>query len=388
MSEFFNTGLSQQTFLDEYWQKKPLLIRQAFPDFESPITPEELAGFACLEDVESRLIEEHASTGPWLCRHGPFSEDDFEALPASHWTLLVQDMDKHEPELIDITRCFDFIPDWRRDDLMISYAPIGGSVGPHTDGYDVFLLQAKGTRRWQVGAEPLLETRLIEGLDLKILSEFKADQSWDLEPGDMLYLPPHFAHHGVAQNDCMTFSIGFRAPTQTEVLDAYLQELADSEMGDVHYSDPDLNVNTSETKIDKRAMARFKQSLIDTINQSDTLLQSAVGRLVTQTKPSLEWLADEYIQDNDPMSLSTQFESGGILQRNRYIRMAWTESENHLFLFIAGEKLTLSASYQSMMNMLTGVLPISLQQWESLRQYEGAEQVLNALIQHGGWYWE
>lgn len=388
MSEFFNTGLSQQTFLDEYWQKKPLLIRQAFPNFETPITPDELAGFACLEDMESRLIEEHASTGPWLCRHGPFSEDDFAALPASHWTLLVQDMDKHQPELAAITRYFNFIPDWRRDDLMISYAPIGGSVGPHTDGYDVFLLQAKGTRRWQVGAEPLLETHLIEGLDLKILSEFTADQTWDLEPGDMLYLPPHFAHHGVALNDCMTFSIGFRAPTQTELLDAYLQELADSNMGDAHYSDPALNLNKSETQIDKAAMARFKQSLIDTINQSDTILQSAVGRLVTQTKPSLEWLADEYISDDNSLALSNQFESGGVLQRNRYIRMAWTESDKHICLFVAGEKLTLSNAYKAVIDMLTGTTPISLEQWTSLQQYEQAEQVLNALIQHGGWYWE
>ncbi len=388
MTDFFNTGLSQQAFLDEYWQKKPLLIRQAFPEFQSPISPDELAGFACQEDMESRLIEEHAKSGPWQCRHGPFAEDDFAELPASHWTLLVQDMDKHEPELADITRCFNFIPDWRRDDLMISYAPVGGSVGPHTDGYDVFLLQAKGTRRWQIGVEPLLETDLIHGLDLKILSEFTADESWDLEPGDMLYLPPHIAHHGVALDDCMTFSIGFRAPTQTEVLDAFLHELAESGLGDMHYSDSDLAIQSSEMKIDAAAIERFKHSLIDTINQSDTLLQSAVGRLVTQTKPSLEWLADEYLSDEDELSVSAQFQAGRQLQRNPYIRLAWAETKQNIFLFVAGEKLTISVTYKTVMDMLTGNSPIGSQQWQSLQQYPQAEKVLSYLIEQGGWYWQ
>ncbi|MEC9412036.1 MAG: cupin domain-containing protein [Pseudomonadota bacterium] len=387
MSEFFNTGLSQQAFLDQYWQKKPLLIRQAFPDFESPITPDELAGFACQDDIESRLIEEHTNSGPWKCRHGPFSEDDFSELPESHWTLLVQDMDKHEPVLADITRQFSFIPEWRRDDLMISYAPVGGSVGPHTDGYDVFLLQAKGTRRWQIGAEPILDTDLIDGLDLKILAEFNADESWDLEPGDMLYLPPHFAHHGVAMNDCMTFSIGFRAPTQTEVLDAYLQELAESVFGERHYSDPDLRLNVSETQIDGAAIARFKQSLIDTINHSDALLQSALGRLVTQTKPSLEWLADEYHTDDNTLSISAQFEAGVELQRNPYIRLAWTAAEQNIFLFVAGEKLVVDPSYKAVVDILTGSSAIKGEQWRLLQQHEGAERVLSSLVEQGAWYW-
>lgn len=387
MTEFFNTGLSQQVFLDEYWQKKPLLIRQAFPYFESPITPEELAGFACQADVESRLIEEHAESGPWKCRHGPFNEDDFAELPESHWTLLVQDMDKHEPVLADITRQFSFIPEWRRDDLMISYAPVGGSVGPHTDGYDVFLLQAKGTRRWQIGAEPILDTDLIDGLDLKILAEFNADESWDLEPGDMLYLPPHYAHHGVAMNDCMTFSIGFRAPTQTEVLDAYLHELAESVSGETHYSDPDLCINSSETEIDKEAITRFKQSLIDTINHSDALLQSALGRLVTQTKPSLEWLADEYLTEDNEHSISAQFKAGATLQRNPYIRLAWTAAEQNIFLFVAGEKLVVDPSYKAIVDILTGSSAINSEQWQLLQQHEGAERVLSSLVEHGAWYW-
>ena len=151
MTDFFNTGLSQQQFLDEYWQKKPLLIRQAFADFETPISPDELAGLACEAEIESRLIEEQGETAAWQVTNGPLSEQDFAKLPATHWTMLVQDVDKHVPELRTLLDPFRFISDWRRDDLMISFAPEHGTVGPHTDGYDVFLLQALGERRWQIG---------------------------------------------------------------------------------------------------------------------------------------------------------------------------------------------------------------------------------------------
>ncbi|MDQ7072792.1 MAG: cupin domain-containing protein [Gammaproteobacteria bacterium] len=149
MADFFNTGLTQQQFLEQYWQKKPLLIRQAYTDFKSPITPDELAGLACEPEIESRLIEEYGQDKNWQVTAGPLSEADFERLPATHWTMLVQDVDKHLPELQYLLDPFRFIPDWRRDDLMISYAPQHGTVGPHTDSYDVFLLQAMGTRRWQ-----------------------------------------------------------------------------------------------------------------------------------------------------------------------------------------------------------------------------------------------
>ena len=190
MTAFFNTGLTQQQFLQQYWQKKPLLIRQAFSDFQSPISPDDLAGLACEPEIESRLIEEKGALGPWQVRSGPLTEDDFARLPSTHWTMLVQDVDKHLPELQSLLDPFRFIPDWRRDDLMVSYAPQHGSVGPHTDGYDVFLLQAMGERRWQINDKAMTDAALIEGLDVQILQEFHPDQSWDLQPGDMLYLPP------------------------------------------------------------------------------------------------------------------------------------------------------------------------------------------------------
>ena len=190
MTAFFNTGLTQQQFLEEYWQKKPLLIRQAFTDLRSPITTDELIELACEPDIESRLIQQNEQSGDWLLKSENLSEQDFEKLAATHWTVLVQDIDKHLAELQSVIDPFRFLPDWRYDDLMASYAPKSGSVGAHTDSYDVFLLQTMGTRRWQISDRPIMQPELISGLDLKILKTFDPDQSWDLAPGDMLYLPP------------------------------------------------------------------------------------------------------------------------------------------------------------------------------------------------------
>jgi 50S ribosomal protein L16 3-hydroxylase len=389
MTEFFNTGLSQQAFLEQYWQKKPLLIRQAIPNFQSPITPEELAGLACEEEVESRLIEEHSPEGAWRLRHGPFTEQDFAELPESHWTTLVQDMDKHVPELCSLLEPFRFIPDWRRDDLMISFAPVGGTVGPHTDGYDVFLLQAMGTRRWQISDGPILEAELVDGLPVRILAEFEPDQSWDLEPGDMLYLPPHVAHHGVALNDCMTFSVGFRAPKQRELLDIFMHSLMEHDAGQWHYADPELTLPTSETEIDAAARQRFKALLKQLIDESDDLVNEAVGRLVTETKPNLELFAQDLTTDEEEdFDFEQNFVQGLVLRRNPYMRFAWSEMENTVQLFVAGEMFVLSRNNRQWMDDLTVNEVIDADNWQQLSASDELTDVISQLIQLGAWYWD
>lgn len=389
MTAFFNSELSQQQFLTQFWQKKPLLIRQALPGFDPLLSIEELAGLACEEDIESRLIEETGEAGPWQCRHGPFSNSDFAALPASHWTLLVQDVDKHVPELAPIMRRFSFIPEWRRDDLMVSFAPVGGSVGPHTDGYDVFLLQALGCRRWQISHEPLQEAEFIDGLELKILREFDADESWELQPGDMLYLPPHFAHHGVALNDCMTFSIGFRAPTQLEMLDAFMQTLTDQAGGQQRYRDPGLQVAEDDRLIDAAALSRFKQSLMNVIEQSDNWISDAVGRLMTETKPSLLFLAD--LNSSEPLEesgLSEKMLGGERLVRNSYIRLAWLETEDDFRVYAAGEGVSVAKQASEALPVLTGDKPIALDELKALREQPTALSALCALVGLGAWHWD
>ncbi len=208
-------------FLRDYWQKKPLLIRQAIPEFSSPISQADLFQLATQDDVESRLITHREQQ--WKLTSGPFT-----ALPTQteEWTLLVQGVNLHHPTAHAMLRQFNFLPDARLDDLMISYAGDGGGVGPHFDSYDVFLLQAHGQRRWQISAQK--DLRLVDDLPLKILQNFTSEQEFILEPGDMLYLPPHYAHNGVALGECMTWSIGFRAPTYQELGVAFLQFMSDS----------------------------------------------------------------------------------------------------------------------------------------------------------------
>jgi 50S ribosomal protein L16 3-hydroxylase len=388
MSDFFNTGLTQQQFLDEYWQKKPLLIRKAFIDFESPISPEDLAGLACEPEIESRLIEENGQDGPWQVTQGPFSEDDFARLPATNWTMLVQDVDKHLPDLQHILDPFHFIPDWRRDDLMISYAPEHGTVGPHTDGYDVFLLQALGTRRWQIGDIPVIDAPIIAGLDVQILTEFTPDQTWDLQPGDMLYLPPHFAHHGVAMNDCMTYSIGFRAPSQVDMLDAVVNSMLELGLGKMRYNDSDLKLSPHSAEIDAQAVARLKVMLHQAIEDAEPILASALGKFVTETKSSLSAIVEESFTDLPTIDeVNRLFEQGDVLQRNLYCRFAWTANEEGGQLFLAGEAYPLSVKGIMHLARLTEQNELTITDWQQLKLDPQIADLLCQLIAEGGWFW-
>ncbi len=389
MAEFFNTGLSQQQFLEQYWQKKPLLIRQAFADFESPISPDDLAGLACEPEVESRLIEEHGQAGSWKVTHGPLSQDDFARLPPTHWTMLVQDVDKHLPELQYLLDPFRFIPDWRRDDLMISYAPEFGTVGPHTDGYDVFLLQAMGCRRWQIADETIHEVKLIGGLNLQILAEFKPNQTWDLQPGDILYLPPNIAHHGVALDDGMTFSIGFSSPTQAEMLDSLVNTMLEQGVGKQRYSDPDLVLAQHGAEIDAKAVTRLKNMLHEAICEAEPLLVDALGKFVTETKSSLAELAAESFSDWPTLDeLSIQFERGKVLQRNVYCRFAWAENASGGQLFMAGEAYTVDVNAIANLAILTEQTELTSNDWHQLVKDEQSANLLCQLIAEGGWFWQ
>jgi len=387
MTAFFNTGLSQQQFLDEYWQKKPLLIRQAFPLPVSELTPEDLVALAGEAEIESRLIEEFGER-PWQLQHGPFDEDDFAALPETHWTLLVQDMDKHYPPLQKLLTAFDFIADWRRDDVMISYAPEGGSVGPHTDSYDVFLLQAQGTRHWQISDKPLADAVFRSDTDLRILQQFSADQQWDLHPGDMLYLPPHYAHHGVALNPCLTFSVGFRAPSQLQLLDAFSHTLQEQDIAEQLYADADMTPVSSTTEIDDSAIKRFQNLLLKTINENSGFMSLAVGRLVTETKSTLQELADEFIADKPTLAeLDRRFNNGEYLQRNVYLRFAWHNDTAAAYLFVAGEAYSVELAAVKTLSWLTTKSQLNHKDWQQLRKYPVLADVCCELIAEGAFYW-
>ena len=388
MTEFFDTGMTQQEFLDQYWQKKPLVIRQAFPDFKSVISPNELAGLAGEPRIESRLVIEKGVGGSWQLIDGPFSDKDFSVLPKSHWTLLVQDIDKHVPETRGILEPFSFIPNWRFDDLMVSFAPKQGSVGAHTDGYDVFLLQGMGKRKWQASAGPLHKPALLENVDIQVLADFEPAQEWLLEPGDILYLPPHYGHHGVAMEDCMTFSIGFRAPNQSETLDAVINDLVEHSMAKRHYQDSDLQAARHGYEIGLEAVLRLKKLLHETIEEAEPLLLATFGKLVTETKPSLVSLAEEVYADKPSVKmLVEQFETGYVLFRNPYLRFAWEYHEECGTIYMGGESYPLTFCQKKNIIILAEQAVITSTDWQMLSNDIKVVNLLRSLVAEGGFYW-
>lgn len=286
-------NLSIEQFLQEYWQQKPLLIRQAIPDFTPPLSAEELAGLALEADVESRIILEK----DWQLRCGPFTEQDFEQLPESRWTLLVQAVDQWVPEVKEILDYFRFLPNWRLDDIMISYAADQGSVGPHYDNYDVFLLQAEGTRQWQLGQYCDEHSPVIPGTPLRILSEFDGQTEYTLEPGDMLYLPPQLAHWGIAQgDDCMTYSIGFRAPSHGDLLAEFSHEVALSLNDTQRYCDPKIPPQQNPGELTPAALEQVQSILKSYLDQPEKTADW-FGRYMTMPK---------YVEQPDETGITEQ----------------------------------------------------------------------------------
>lgn len=287
-------GISPKQFLKEYWQKKPLLIRQAIPHFEGVLDGNELAGLACEEYVQSRLVS--FSRGKWQLEDGPFAEKRFSTLPKSNWTLLVQGVNHHLPEAAELLKLFNFIPHARLDDLMVSFAPNGGGVGPHFDSYDVFLLQGQGKRRWRISQQADLS--LVEGAPLRILQNFETEQEYVLEAGDMLYLPPHVAHWGVAVGDCMTYSIGFRAPSAQELGMQFLTFLQDKLSLEGMYTDNNLALQKHPAEISLDMVKRVN-TMLKKVRWNKNMTAEFLGAYLSEPKPHIMFDA----QDN--MSVKT-----------------------------------------------------------------------------------
>lgn len=324
--------LTPAAFMRDYWQKKPLLIRQAFPEYQNPLSPDELAGLALEDEVESRIVLTDGET-PWELRRGPFAEDDFKELPEENWTLLVQAVDQFVPEVAELMSAFRFLPSWRVDDVMISYAAPGGSVGPHFDNYDVFLLQTHGRRRWKIGQQCSADSALLAHPDLRILADFEQQQEWLLEPGDMLYIPPGVAHYGIAEDECMTCSIGFRAPSHQEILvhftDFLSQHLSDQE----RYSDAGMGVAAEPAAIDDAAIERLQDIVLGLV-QDRAALATWFGRFMTEPRYP-EMLEAQQI---DPQLLLEDMHNGYGLLRNPSARLAYRqEGSEHVMLFASGE---------------------------------------------------
>jgi 50S ribosomal protein L16 3-hydroxylase len=277
-------GLAPAQFMKRHWQKKPLLVRGAVPAMQPLLAATELFALAGRDEVESRLVV-HEGTS-WRLQRGPFARRALPPLRQRAWTLLVQGVDLHDARAHALMRRFDFLPAARLDDLMISFATDGGGVGPHFDSYDVFLLQAQGRRRWRIGRQRDLS--LQEGLPLKILARFEPEQEMVLEPGDMLYLPPRYAHDGIAEGDCQTYSIGFRAPAQGELARELLQRIGDeaAERGGGVYQDPRQQATLSPGAIPE-GLAAFAREALATALKDPAALDRALGEYLTEPKANV-----------------------------------------------------------------------------------------------------
>ena len=336
-------GLTVKQFLDEYWQKKPLLIRNAIPDFQSPLSADELAGLACEDEVESRLILEKDGPTPWSVEHGPFDETRFLSLPESHWTLLVQGVNTWVPEVAELIEPFRFIPDWRIDDIMISYAPKHGSVGPHLDQYDVFLIQAEGHRHWQINTQAYSKEDCIPDISLSILKNFESDQEWTLAPGDMLYLPPNVAHYGVAQDDCITYSLGFRAPAESELISSFIDDLLPQYNETHRYNDGDLQQQVNPGEISPQALNKI-QNHIRLDNISDETINHWFGRYITEPKNPLSEENEHSYTEHDLEHLLSQNSS---IYRHPISRFAYIKIDNGCVLFTNGEEYSATCELAS-----------------------------------------
>ncbi len=274
-------GLTTEEFLRDYWQKKPLLIRQAVPGFKGLLNPQQLIELACVEDAQARLVRH--TRGNWQLAHGPFEPDEMAKLRGK-WTVLVQGVNHALPEATELLKRFNFIPHARLDDLMVSYAPKGGGVGPHFDAYDVFLLQGVGHRRWQISTQE--DRTLIEGAPLRILKEFHIEQEWVLKAGDMLYLPPQCGHNGIAEDDCMTYSIGFRTPAYQELAEQFLVYLQDRICVDGMYADPDLKKQAHPSEIGAEMLQQVAQA-IRKVQWDDEDVTNFLGSYLSEPKPHI-----------------------------------------------------------------------------------------------------
>lgn len=312
-------NISAEQFLREYWQKKPLLIRQAIPNFESPISPDELAGLACEEEVESRIVIENHQGQPWQPLHGPFDEEKFSQLPETNWSLLIQGLDTIVPEVADLLNYFRFIPNWRIDDIMASYAPENGSVGPHYDYYDVFLLQARGKRRWLTGQHCDEKSKTLNNTPLRILESFETENDWVLEPGDMLYLPPQIAHHGISMGDCITLSIGLRSPTHDQILTSFTDYLCNIATKEHHLDDPDLELQSNPGEMNADVITQLKNVIQSHLK--DDSLSSWFGQY--STEPKTEYVVQLPEDPIEEAELAEYLEHSNAIRRNEGSRFSF-----------------------------------------------------------------
>ena len=362
-------GISPEVFMRRYWQRKPLLIRGAIPGFRPILDRAELVELAAQEGVESRLVTQTDAKGnsAWRFKHGPFTRKMLPPFKQAAWTMLVQGVDLYDERLHQLLNQFRFVPDARLDDLMISYATDGGGVGPHFDSYDVFLLQAHGTRRWRIGRQKDLSLK--PDMPLKILANFEPEQEFDLEPGDMLYLPPRYAHDGIAQGECMTYSIGFRSPSQGEVAREMLQRISEHTGEDFQhavYKDPGQPAVSSSAEI-PIGLHEFVKRAVQAALADPSALAQSLGEYLTEPKANVWFEANPWVDR-------------GAIHLDRRTRMMYDDKH----IFINGESFRAAGTDAKLMRILAN--DRQLESKDALRLSASARELLTQWCEDGWLY--
>jgi 50S ribosomal protein L16 3-hydroxylase len=358
--------LEVAVFVERYWQKEPVLLRGVFAADFCPLISADLVDLACKEEADSRLIV--ADEWPPEVFHGPFEPDEFEDLPDSDWTLLVQEVDRLLPATGPILDRFRFVPNWRVDDLMVSIAAPGGGVGAHTDKYDVFLIQGLGTRRWEIDPRPNTDPVWKEGSDVAVLKDFEAVQEWVLSPGDVLYLPPYVAHNGIALEECMTLSVGFRAPAGHEILASVVQYVTE-DGGSARFRDPNPQVEQSPGRLGPSVLASLRGDVRQLLSDDESL-NGWIGRSLTEpARGRIGGLGE-------PVA---HLPETGRLRPVSASQLAFASDDGGVTLFAAGTAYPLAAEAEPLLAALTGVAGLDIQEL-SRGKLRG---ILEALLQEG-----
>lgn len=341
-------GITAEQFLSEYWQKKPLLVRNAMPEIANLLEPDDVMELALEEHVTARLIKQKdRDPNQWSVKSSPLLKADFQKMPKL-WTLLVQAVDHYSFDLAEMWKKFPFIPQWRRDDIMVSYAPQGGSVGKHFDFYDVFLVQGYGHRRWQLGQMCDAETASVPGQPLKLLPEIEVNFDEVLAPGDLLYVPPGLAHYGVAEDDCLTYSFGFRMPNVSDMMDRVGDKFSENESLRNPLTDIIRDQISKAGEVTGNELEFLKEKIMQQLHNSN-VLEDAIMSLMSEPKYPENLPEAEEIGTGD---LEEALDQGYSLMLEPASRLLYTEADGDVLFWANGEGIEISDTFAAKLKQL------------------------------------
>ncbi|ALS33217.1 hypothetical protein PTRA_a2095 [Pseudoalteromonas translucida KMM 520] len=372
--------LSEQEFLTQFWQKKPLLIKQGFSNFQDPLDANELAGLAMEDSIESRIVTNH--NNEWQSHQGPF--EAFEQLTEQHSTLLVQAVDHWHNDAAQLLEPFRFIPNWRIDDLMISYSTPKGGVGPHLDQYDVFIIQGEGKRHWRVGLPDPSLKQFTQNKTLLQVEAFTAVIDCILEPGDILYIPPGCPHEGYAVENALNYSVGFRAPNQQDLLSSFADHIIDTESGQKRYTDHNLTLRDSKGELSDTEVDKVKV-LMQALLNDDTLFKQWLGTTLSQPKHDMDLMPVE--QPFNAAQIADAINSDDIsFERLGGTRAIYQQTANELLVSINGENYSVPNSDLNAVKLLTDFTGFNAQQLKNSAPSLVFIEIFTTLINEGIWF--